>query len=104
MVYTGTIDMFVNKNMSRGHQNRLILETPMGIHRKTFSEDRDLKEQIGCRVEPEVKKILEEIASKEFRTLSNLDEKLICERFRELGYLDEQFKPKTNKRKVNKQR
>jgi hypothetical protein len=52
-----------------------------------------LKEQIGCRVEPQVKKIMEEIASKEFRTLGNLAEKLICERLRDLGYLDENFKP-----------
>jgi hypothetical protein len=53
-----------------------------------------LKEQIGCRVEPEVRKVLEQIASKEFRTLGNLVEKLICERLHDLGYLDEKFQPK----------
>jgi len=52
-----------------------------------------LKEQIGCRVEPHVKKILEDIASKEFRTVANLTEKLICERLRDLGYLDDDLKP-----------
>jgi hypothetical protein len=50
-----------------------------------------MKEQIGCRVEPHVKKLMEEIASKEFRTVGNLAEKLICERLRELGYLDDNF-------------
>ena len=52
-----------------------------------------MKEQIGCRVEPHVKKILEDIASKEFRTVANLTEKLICERLRDLGYLDDDLKP-----------
>ena len=52
-----------------------------------------MKEQIGCRVEAHVKKILDEIAKKEFRTLGNLAEKLICERLQDLGYLDENFKP-----------
>jgi hypothetical protein len=52
-----------------------------------------LKEQIGCRVESQVKEILESIARKEFRTLGNLAEKLICERLRDLGYLDESFNP-----------
>jgi hypothetical protein len=50
-----------------------------------------MKEQIGCRVEPHVKKIMEEIATKEFRTLGNLAEKLICERLRDLGFLDDNF-------------
>jgi hypothetical protein len=50
-----------------------------------------LKQQIGCRVEPHVKEILEDIAKKEFRTIGNLAEKLICERLRDLGYLDEYF-------------
>jgi hypothetical protein len=52
-----------------------------------------LKEQIGCRVEPHVKKIMDEIALKEFRPIANLAEKLICERLRDLGYLDDNFKP-----------
>jgi len=52
-----------------------------------------LKEQVGCRVEPHIKKILDEIATKEFRSLGNLTEKLICERLRDLGYLDENFRP-----------
>ena len=52
-----------------------------------------MKEQIGCRVEPHVKKILEDIASKEFRTVANLAEKLICERLRDLGYLDDDLRP-----------
>ncbi len=52
-----------------------------------------MKEQIGCRVEPHVKEIMENFASKEFRTLANLAEKLICERLRDLGYLDENFNP-----------
>jgi hypothetical protein len=56
-----------------------------------------LKEQIGCRVEPHVKKILEEIASAEFRSIGNLTEKLICERLRDLGYLDESFNPVNKK-------
>ncbi len=52
-----------------------------------------MKEQIGCRVEPHIKKILDEIATKEFRSLGNFTEKLICERLRDLGYLDENFRP-----------
>ena len=59
---------------------------------KSFAGDK-LKEQIGCRVEPHIKKILDEIATKEFRSIGNLTEKLICERLRDLGYLDETFKP-----------
>jgi hypothetical protein len=57
------------------------------------NEDRGLKEQIGCRVETHVKRILEEIAKKEFRTVANVTEKLICERLRDLGFLDEEFEP-----------
>ncbi len=53
-----------------------------------------MKEQISCRVEPEVKKVLAQLASKEFRTLGSLVEKLICERLHDLGYLDEKFQPK----------
>jgi hypothetical protein len=52
-----------------------------------------MKEQIGCRIEPHVKKIMEEIATKEFRTIGNLAEKLICERLRDLGFLDDNFNP-----------
>jgi hypothetical protein len=58
-----------------------------------FSEDKGLKEQVGCRVESSVKKILEEIAKKEFRTVANVTEKLICERLRDLGFLDKDFEP-----------
>jgi hypothetical protein len=58
-----------------------------------FSEDKGLKEQVGCRVESSVKKILEEIAKKEFRTVANVTEKLICERLRDLGFLDKDFQP-----------
>ncbi len=65
----------------------------MSINKKIFNEDKLLKEQIGCRVESHVKKILEEIAKKEFRTLGNLAEKLICERLKDLGHLDQHFEP-----------
>lgn len=65
----------------------------MDIKSKTPKGDNTLKEQIGCRVEPNVKKILEEISAKEFRTLGNLVEKLIYERLRDMGYLNETFKP-----------
>ena len=58
-----------------------------------FSEDKGLKEQVGCRVESSVKKILEEIAKKEFRTVANVTEKLICERLRDLGHLNKDFEP-----------
>jgi hypothetical protein len=57
------------------------------------NEDRGLKEQIGCRVEDHVKRILEKIAKAEFRTVANVAEKLICERLRDLGFLDEDFLP-----------
>ena len=57
------------------------------------SEDNKLKEQVGCRVESSVKKILEGIAKKEFRTVANVTEKLICERLRDLGFLDKDFEP-----------
>ena len=60
---------------------------------RIFSEDKGLKEQVGCRVESSVKKILEEIAKKEFRTVANVTEKLICERLRDLGHLDKDFEP-----------
>ena len=56
-----------------------------------FSEDKGLKEQVGCRVESSVKKILEEIAKKEFRTVANVTEKLVCERLRDLGFLNKDF-------------
>ena len=62
------------------------------IH-QIFSEDKGLKEQVGCRVESSVKKILEEIAKKEFRTVANVTEKLICERLRDLGHLNKDFEP-----------
>ena len=62
-----------------------------------FSEDKGLKEQVGCRVESSVKKILEEIAKKEFRTVANVTEKLICERLRDLGFLDKDFEPMEGK-------
>ena len=63
----------------------------MGTKNKLPNGDKFLKEQIGCRVEPHVKKILDEIATKEFRSTGNLVEKLICERLRDLGYLDDNF-------------
>jgi hypothetical protein len=66
-----------------------------------FSEDKGLKEQVGCRVESSIKKILEEIAKKEFRTVANVTEKLICERLRDLGFLDKDFQqiePKSSKK------
>ena len=65
----------------------------MSIKNKIFNEVKALKEQIGCRIEPHIKMILEKIAQKEFRSMANLAEKLICERLRDLGYLDEHFKP-----------
>lgn len=55
-----------------------------------------MKEQIGCRVDPQIKKIMDKLAVKEFRSLGNFTEKLICERLRELGYLDENFRPLKN--------
>ena len=60
-----------------------------------------MKEQIGCRVEPHIKKILEDIASEEFRTVANLAEKLICERLRDLGYLDDELRPINKKSHQN---
>jgi hypothetical protein len=60
---------------------------------KISSEDKGLKEQIGCRVESSVKKILEKIAREEFRTTANVAEKLICERLRDMGLLDNDFQP-----------
>ena len=50
-----------------------------------------MKEQLGCRVEPHVKKILDQIAKKEFRSVGNLAEKLLYERLRDLGFLDDDF-------------
>jgi hypothetical protein len=52
-----------------------------------------LKEQIGCRVETCIKRVLEKIAKDEFRTVANVAEKLICERLRDMGYLDKDFQP-----------
>ena len=57
------------------------------------NEDKRLKEQIGCRVETHVKRILENIAKDEFRTVANVAEKLICERLRDMGLLDKDFQP-----------
>jgi hypothetical protein len=71
----------------------LPLECHMRKITEIFSEDKGLKEQVGCRVESSVKKILEEIAKKEFRTVANVTEKLICERLRDLGFLDKDFEP-----------
>ena len=65
----------------------------MRIKSVIFNEDKGLKEQIGCRVESHVKKILENIAKAEFRTVANTAEKLICERLRDLGFLDKDFQP-----------
>ena len=55
--------------------------------------DRGLKEQIGCRLESHVKRLLEEIAKNEFRTVANVAEKLICERLRDMGLLNKDFSP-----------
>jgi hypothetical protein len=63
----------------------------MNIQNKIPDGDKALKEQIGCRVEPHVKDILDKIAKREFRSIGNLVEKLICERLRDLGYLDDSF-------------
>ena len=67
------------------------------------NEDKRLKEQIGCRVETHVKRILENIAKDEFRTVANVAEKLICERLRDMGLLDKDFGPiaKQNELEVN---
>ena len=65
----------------------------MGIKNVIFNEDRGLKEQIGCRIEDHVKRILEKIAKDEFRTVANVAEKLICERLRDIGLLDKNFEP-----------
>jgi hypothetical protein len=50
-----------------------------------------MKEQISLRIDPEVKKLMEEMASKEIRSLGNVAEKLILERLRDMGLLDEHF-------------
>ena len=71
----------------------------MNIKNVIANGDKTLKEQIGCRVEPHVKSILERIATKEFRSIGNLVEKLICERLRDLGYLDDKFNPLQKKPK-----
>lgn len=57
------------------------------------SGDKGLKEQIGCRLETHVKRILERIAKEEFRTVANVAEKLICERLRDMGLLNKDFGP-----------
>jgi hypothetical protein len=62
------------------------------------NEDKGLKEQIGCRVETHVKRILEKIAKEEFRTVANVAEKLICERLRDMGFLDKDFEPTEGKK------
>jgi hypothetical protein len=79
------------------------MEAYMGIRSTALKGVTELKEQIGCRVEPHVKKILDEIAKKEFRTLGNLSEKLICERLHDLGYLDEHFMPAKKVREHEKE-
>jgi predicted transcriptional regulator len=56
-----------------------------------------LKENVSLRLPSEVKKILDEIAEKEYRPLANVMEKLILERLRDLGYLDEKFQLKDRK-------
>ena len=63
----------------------------MHINSQNCRRDRALKEQIGCRVETHVKRILEKIAKDEFRTVANVAEKLICERLRDLGLLGKDF-------------
>ena len=71
----------------------------MGIKNKIPNGDKALKEQIGCRVEPHVKDIIEKLAAEEFRSIGNLVEKLICERLKDLGYLDHNFNPTSKKPK-----
>ena len=63
------------------------------IFEKNSNKDCAVKEQIGLRVEPQIKIILEKISKKEFRTIANLAEKLISERLQDLGYLNENFEP-----------
>ena len=58
-----------------------------------------MKEQVACRVPPEVKEILEKIAKREYRPIGNVVEKLLLERLRDLGYLDDEFKVKKGKEK-----
>jgi hypothetical protein len=58
-----------------------------------------LKEQVACRVPPDVKEILEKIAKREYRYIGNVVEKLLLERLRDLGYLDDEFKVKKGKEK-----
>lgn len=53
-----------------------------------------MKEQVACRVSPEVKEILESIAKREYRTLGNVAEKLLLERLRDLDYLDDNLEVK----------
>lgn len=61
------------------------------------NDTRPMKEQISLRIDPEVKKLMEDIASKEVRSLGNVAEKLILERLRDMGLLDEDFKPTKEK-------
>jgi hypothetical protein len=56
-----------------------------------------LKEQIACRVPPEIKEIIEGIAKREYRPLGNVVEKLLLERLRDLGYLDDELQVKKAK-------
>jgi len=58
---------------------------------RNHNDTRAMKEQISLRIDPEVKKLMEEMASKEIRSLGNVAEKLILERLRDMGLLDEHF-------------
>ena len=59
-----------------------------------------MKEQVACRVPPDVKEILEKIAKKEYRHIGNVVEKLLLERLRDLGYLDGEFRVKKGKKET----
>lgn len=58
-----------------------------------------MKEQVACRIPPDVKEVLEKIAKREYRSIGNVAEKLLLERLRDLGYLDDEFRVKKGKEK-----
>ena len=60
--------------------------------KRDSNEARALKEQICFRIDEDVKKLLEKLATKEVRSIGNFVEKLVLQRLHELEYLNEDFK------------